>query len=327
MPVVRLVTLLLLSFGLAGAASESLTVYTGRSKAFVEPLITRYQAETGATVKVRYGKDAELLAALAEEAGRGSADLFWANTGGALGQATSQGFFIALPESLTERAALAPSSRRWMPLSVRFRALAHHTERMPADHLPDSVLDLPKHTALAGRIGWTPTYSSFHDFVTALRLQHGDDTARAWLRGMKALQPKAYTANNAMLQAVVAGEIDVALTNHYYVERYIAGGFPVAAHFFRVGDAGSLPLVTGIGVLASSKQPEAAHRLIDWLLSPAAQQAVPNELCEYPVINGIDMPDRMLSADEVTARGIGFDQERLRELAITIAMLRAEGLL
>ena len=45
----------------------------------------------------------------------------------------------------------------------------------------------------------------------------GDEATKAWLEAMQANEPKVYDGNAAALQAVAAGEVDVALVNHYYL--------------------------------------------------------------------------------------------------------------
>lgn len=86
--------LTLAAFAALGALAQSptLTIYSGRGQSLVEPLVKQFEAETGIRVQVRYGTDAQILAALQEEGSRSPADLFWANTAGALGQASARGF-------------------------------------------------------------------------------------------------------------------------------------------------------------------------------------------------------------------------------------------
>src|SRR5690606_8681471 len=267
--------------GVAVADAEGpLVVYSGRRDALVGPLVERFRAATGLDVEVRYGTDAELIATLQEEGRASPADLLWTNTAGALGAAGEAGLLAGMPDSLLRRpAAFVPSSGRWLPVTTRFRVLAYAPQRADTTALPASVMDLPQQTGLRGRIGWTPTYSSFQDFITAMRLTHGEEATARWIEGMKALEPKAYESNTPMLEAMAAGEIDVALTNHYYVLRVLsnqdtsaaAGPPPVAMHHFAEGDVGNLALVTGAGLLHTATHPEAARRFLAFLLSEDAQ--------------------------------------------------------
>lgn len=212
-----------LALGVA-QAQQSLTLYTGRSQALVDKLVQQFQKDTGIKVNVRYGRDAEILAALQEEGSRSPADVFWANTSGALEEAVKRNLLVQLPASLTRQPQeFVPSHGRWVPVSVRFRVAAYNPTKVKDSDFPASVMDLPKVAKFKGRIGWTPTYSSFQDFITAMRVVKGEAATKAWLQAMIAAGAKAYPSNPPMLEAMQAGEIDVALTNHYYIQRILAG--------------------------------------------------------------------------------------------------------
>ncbi|MCH8030401.1 MAG: substrate-binding domain-containing protein, partial [Bacteroidetes bacterium] len=226
--------------GGSGGDGDPLVIYSGRKSVLVDPLVEQFTEATGIAVEVRSGSDAELVAALQEEGDASPADLYWANTAGALGVAGEAGLFSQLPDSILSKPdGYVPSSGLWVPVTVRFRVMAYDPGRVTPEFLPASVMDLPNNDAFRGQIGWTPTYSSFQDFITAMREIHGEEATRNWIEGMKALEPKAYPSNTPMLEAMMAGEIMVGLTNHYYVLRVVHGGDddlrndpPVATHHF-----------------------------------------------------------------------------------------------
>jgi iron(III) transport system substrate-binding protein len=331
------------------AQSSSITVYAGRSEPLVEPLVQAFQKDTGIKVNVRYGTDAALYAALSEEGVQSPADVFWANTSGALVNASKKGFFNKLPAATLKRALeFVPKSGTWTPLSVRFRVLAFNPKKVTEAALPASVLDLPNLSKFKGRIGWTPTYSSFQDFVTALRITHGEAKAKSWLEGMKKLEPKAYTSNSTMLESMLAGEIDVALTNHYYVQRIVAGaaegefeskglaaeekpksgkGNIIGAHFFKTGDTGNLELVTGAAILKTSKKLANSQKFVDFLLSVKAQQLGANSILEYPVVGGFPLPKSLGPLQAAIKRSPKIDFEQLSDLEGSLKLLRSVGLL
>jgi len=314
---------------------EPLVIYSGRKSVLVDPLVERFTEATGIAVEVRSGSDAELLAALQEEGERSPADLFWANTAGALGVADEAGLLTQLPDSILSKPdGYVPSSGLWAPITVRFRVMAYDPGRVTAEFLPASVMDLPDYAAFTGQIGWTPTYSSFQDFITAMIEIHGEEVTRAWIEGMKALEPKAYPSNTPMLEAMMAGEITVGLTNHYYVLRVIHGGDgdidddpPIATHHFGAGDTGNLALVTGVGLLNTSSQSEKALAFLSFLLSEDAQSFAAETVREYPVARAATVPDYLLPFDEAVALGPEFDFDRLRNLEGTLDLLREQGLL
>ncbi|WP_103020394.1 iron ABC transporter substrate-binding protein [Salinibacter altiplanensis] len=350
-----LVVVLVLSLvGCGGEQQDELVIYSGRSKALVDSLVQQYRQQTDVPVRVRYGTDSQLLAALQEEGDQSPADVFWANTTGALGNAVNNGLLTELPDTLADRATrFTPSNQRWTPVTTRFRVLAYNSDTVSPEDLPDSVLDLPEHDEFEGRIGWTPAYSSFQDFTTALRVTEGEETARTWLTNMQELDPNSYTSNTPMVQALEAGEIDVALTNHYYVLRLKHGGAegeyeeeeheeeeheeeeeaaarasaPVETYHFAERDLGNLALVTGAGALQTSNQPDAANRFLRYLLSEKAQSFAADRVNEYPVVAGTPVPGYMTPAEEALQLSPEFELQRLQEMDPTLELLRDVGAL
>ena len=324
--------LTLAAFAALGALAQSptLTIYSGRGQSLVEPLVKQFEAETGIRVQVRYSTDAQILAALQEEGSRSPADLFWANTAGALGQASAKGLLRPLGETLLEKPiAFVPASRTWVPAPVRLRVLAYNPDRIKAEELPESLLDLPRFArekGLVGRVGWTPTYSSFQDMVAGMIALYGEEKTREWLLAMKALAPKAYPSNPAMLDAIRAGEVDLGSTNHYYVVRFRRAGYRLGMHHFRDGDAGNLALVTGAGLLKTSKNLAAATRFLTYLLSPQAQQYFVGNIGEYPLVKGVALDPNLLPLEEALAKSPKLDLEKL-PLDRALRLLRETGVL
>jgi iron(III) transport system substrate-binding protein len=310
--------------------AESLVLYCGRGQSLVGPLIEKFRAQTGIDVKVKYGGTTELVATLAEERDRSPADVFWAQDAASLGQLSRDGRFSRLPDSITGVVAenFRSSSGTWVATSGRARVLAYSPSRVKAQDLPASVFDLtdPK---WKGRIGWAPTNASFLAFVTAMRVEHGDDKTRQWLIGMKNNSPKAYPKNSPIIEAIASGEIDLGLPNHYYLLRYRAmdPNYPVAQTFFRDGDIGNLLLVSGVGVLKTALNKDAAHKFIEFLLSPdTAQSFLASEDMEYPVVRGAAVPEQLPgkgAMERVTPR---IDLDKLSDLEGTRKLMSEVGL-
>ena len=309
-------------------ADGPLVVYTGRKESLVGPLVDLFTEKTGVDVEVRYADDAALLAQMQEEGDRSPADVFWANTAGALGAAAEADLLTVLPDSFRVLpGAFVPAGGEWIPVTVRFRVLAYAPSRVDSAALPSSVTALPEAEALAGRIGWTPTYSSFQDFLTAYRIQGGNESAAAWIAAMQDADAQAYASNTPMLDALLAGEIDVALTNHYYVLRKRAEGADLAYTFFTPGDPGNLALVTGAGVLDTSARQRAARQFLSFLLTDEAQAFAVETTREVPVIAGAPTPEDFVPFETAVEYAPRLEVERLRELDETLRLLRDEGLL
>ena len=311
--------------------SGSLTVYSGRSEELVAPLLEQFEADTGLTVEARYGDTAELAALILEEseADRIQADVFFAQDAGALGAIAEADLFAPLDAAVLERvdARFRDDNGRWVGVSGRARVLAYSTERLSQDELPASITELTD-PAWAGRIGWAPTNASLQAFVTAFRQLDGEDAARAWLEGMVANDPVTYASNTDAVEGVAAGEVDVALVNHYYLMRLLAENgpeYPVANHFFPGGDLGSLVNVAGAGIMASSQRADASATLIEYLVAEEAQTYFAEETYEYPLVEGMAADAGLPALDEIDSPEI--DLNTLADLQGTVELMRDTGAL
>ena len=305
--------------------AETLTVYSGRSKSLVEPIIKQFEKESGIEVKVSYANTTQLAATLLTEGAKSPAALFWAQDAGALGVVSKKGMFDKLPESVLSK---IPSSFRdadgfWVATSGRARVLAYSPERVKSEELPESIFDLTQ-PMWKGRVGWAPTNASFQAFVTALRVQVGEEKVEEWLRGMKANDVQKYAKNTPIIEALAAGEIDLGLPNHYYLLRFKKGnsGFPAAQTFFKASDPGNLVNVAGIGLLKSSKNKEAALKFIDFLLSAKAQQYFTSDVFEYPVIEGVIPNANLVPLSELLQLAPTFNLNDMDDLDGTVKLLR-----
>ncbi len=311
-----------------GDALAQLTIYSGRSKALVDPIIAKFEEETGINVRIRFGGTTQLAVAIMEEGRRSPADVFWGQDGGALGALHNQGLLANLPEPILGGIpeGFKNNDRTWVATSGRARVLAYNERRVSQDNLPESIFDLTK-PEWRGKVGWSPANASFQSFVTAMRKNLGEEQTRQWLTDMKNNGAVAYNNNNSIIQAIAAGEVELGITNHYYIERMRSENptYTVNMTFFSDNDIGNLLNVAGVGVLNSSRNKENAERFIAFLLSDEIQRYFVNETFEYPVIYGMDDYDsKLIEALEVSP---SMDLELLSDLDATLRLLRSVGLL
>ncbi|MCC5833393.1 MAG: iron ABC transporter substrate-binding protein [Opitutales bacterium] len=325
------IRLLLAGAGLLVAlplSAQELVLYSGRSKALVDPIIEAFEAETGIRVLARFGGTPQLAIALQEEGRRSRADLFWAQDAGALGSIS--GLLQQLPFELTDPLdpALRNENGNWVATSGRARVLTYSSTRVDAEALPDSLQGLTDRQ-WRGRVGWAPSNGSFQSFITAMRQLEGEAATREWLSAMRANNTQAYPNNSSLLQAIAAGEIDMAITNHYYLYRFQERdpNFPVAQQFFTADSTGNLVNYAGIGLLATSRNSEEAKRFIRFLLDRQAQQYFSEKVFEYPVRDDIDPLPGMATPAELQAIRPEISLDSLEDLQGTIRLLREVNLL
>jgi iron(III) transport system substrate-binding protein len=315
------------SLAACGGGDETLVIYSGRISSLVGPLLEQFSQDTGTTIEVKYGSTSSLAATLLEEGSNSPADVFFAQDPGGLGAV--EGLFDTLPADLLEQVpAWARSTEGlWVGISGRARVVAYNTTVLSEQDLPDDIWDFvdPK---WKGRIGWAPPNASFQTMVTGMRVLWGEEKTRQWLQGILANEPRSYSANIPVVDAVGEGEVDVGFVNHYYLYQFLAEegtGFPARNYHVRAGGPGAMVMVAGAGVLKTSGNKGKAQEFVEYLLSEHAQQYFSNETHEYPLVSGVETSHDLPPLSQINAPSL--ELSALDDLDGTLRLLRETGVL
>jgi iron(III) transport system substrate-binding protein len=315
--------------GASPQAGGSITVYSGRNENLVGPAMQLFKDRTGIDAQVRYAGTSELAALLLEEGSRTPADVFFSQDAGALGALSNADMLAPLPSDLLNMvdARFRSTQDEWVGITGRARAVVYNTDRVEESEIPDSILDFVD-PVWRGRLGWAPTNASFQSFITALRVERGEDVAREWLEGMMANEVRVYDGNNPIVTAVVNAEIDAGFVNHYYLlnqQAQAGGNLPAANYIYSNGDPGALVNVAGVAILASSSNMTAAESFVEFLLSDEAQRYFAEQTYEYPLVEGIEADPDLVPLADIQVPDV--DLSDLADLEGTLEMLRDVGLL
>lgn len=319
--------LAILASACTGSSSE-LTIYSGRSQNLIGPLLDDFAEETGIDIAVKYADSAELALLLAEEGEASRADVFIAQNPGATAFVGDEGLLAELPTSLLDRveSGFRSPSGRWIGLSGRQRVLVYNEDLVSEDELPasiDEVVEAP----YAGRVAIAPQNGSFQDFVSAMVIERGEDAARRWLQALADADAPTYANNNAIVEAVSRGEIEMGLVNHYYNERFLAEdpSLPSRNHSFPQEDLGNLVITSSVSIIGTSDQPEDAQRFVEFLLSEEAQRYFSDETFEYPLAAGVEPSTDLPALDDAPYPHVDFD-ELGSTLELTTRLITEAGL-
>ena len=302
-----------------------LTIYSGRAEELVGPLYDRFERATGIEVAARYGDSAELAATIAEEGPNSPAEVFFSQDAGALGAAAREGRLQPLPPALLDRVdeRFRDPGKRWVGASGRARVVAYDTRKLDEADLPDTIFAFTE-PRWRGRIGLAPTNASFQAFVSAMRLTAGDGRTRAWLEGIKRNRPVVLENNIQTLEAIARGEVEAGFVNHYYLYelRKERPRLPVANHFLRPGDPGSLVNVSGVGLLSDAPE---ARRFAEFVLGVEGQRFFATETEEYPLIPGVRPDEGLRPLEQIHGPNIRLG-DLGEKLPSTVEMIREAGL-
>jgi iron(III) transport system substrate-binding protein len=307
--------------------AQTLTIYSGRSKNLIQPLLDQAKTELGIDIQVRYGDTAELAISLLEEGKNSKADLFFAQDAGALGTLEKQGRTVTLPSTILDQ--VSPQFRSpqggWIGISGRARVINYNTKMVSASELPRSIADLTQ-PKWRGKVAWAPTNGSFQSFITAMRQMEGDAKTLQWLKDMKSNGTKIYANNTAIVQALGRGEVAIGLVNNYYLPNLLKTqpNIPVASHYTD-RDAGSMINVAGVAVMNSTKQQSLVERFVSYLLRPTSQAYFAKVTNEYPLRKDTPGPTGQPPLAQINSPDINLSN--LADLAGTLKLLQQAEIL
>jgi iron(III) transport system substrate-binding protein len=332
MKAVALVVIAALASGCAGEGgatvgeSKSLVVYSGRNEALIGPLLEKFESQSGVEVKVRYASTSELVATLLEEGEATPADMFLSQDAAALGALSAAGRLRPLSEDLLGRVdkRFRSPAHDWVGVSGRARSVVFAPERIAREELPASLEEIGA-SRYRGRFGVAPANGSFQAHMAVYRSLHGAEALADLLDAMVANEPGRYPKNSAIVEAVIAGEIDFGLVNHYYLWRAKTEDPSVTAenYFLPAGEASSFINLAGVGALSERRQ---AETLIEFLLSGEAQQYFAGETFEYPLVAGIEPSVALEPLAGITTPNVDYGAVAA-ELPEALAAIAASGLL
>lgn len=276
------------------AGSATLTLYNSQHAQTTAELVAAFTKQTGIKVRVKSDDEAVLTAQLEQEGSRSPADVFYTENSNWLQQLADRGL-LATVDGPTLAAVPRPDSAAdddWVGVSARVSSMVYNPDKISADQLPKSVLDMaePKYK---GEFELAPSETDFWPVVASVAKAKGDAAALTWLKGLKANASEANVPDNETLVSDVGrGTTDFAVINHYYYYRAQAtssdGVGPAKLAYFAPRDPGYLETISGAAVLRSSKHQAEAQKLLAFLVSHAGQTTLERgDSFEYPLRSGV----------------------------------------
>jgi len=319
---------LALGAGACSQGDDELVIYSGRGQNLVGPLLDSFAEEHDVPIAVRYAPSNELALLLEQEGEATDADVVYMQNPGAVAFLGERDLLAALSEDLLAEVepAFRSENDRWVGITGRQRVLVYNQDLVDPDELPTSVHELTE-VRFAGRVAVAPTNGSFQDFVSAMRLTHGDEATLEWLEGLVSNDVATYPNNNSIVEAVGRGEIEMGLVNHYYNHRFLAEdpSLPSRNHRFAPGGIGNLVITSSAGIVAGTDQRDRAEEFIDFLLSDEAQTYFSTQTFEYPLAASVDPSQDLPGLDPDTLPQVDID--RLGDaLDGTVGLIQDSGL-
>jgi len=293
------VTVALIMGWSACASAAGLVIYTSRKDEMLKPLTDDFTKQTGITIQTVVDDTPQLIARLESEGMQSPADVLMPVDVAMMDIAAKKGLLMPTQSNILNSnvpEAYRDKEGRWYGLGRRARVIIYNKAKVNP-----SLLSTYEDLADPKWKGKLLVRSSGHAYnqslLAAIIANAGEEKAQAWANGIAANLVRAPQGGDRdQIRAVAAGEGDVAIANSYYYARFQASSLPedqeVARKtglFFPNQNApkgmlqGAHVNISGAGVVATSKQSQAALKFIEYLSGEQAQRFYADSNQEFPI--------------------------------------------
>lgn len=295
-----LAALLVGGTSLAYAQSTEVNVYSYREPGLIQPLLDTFAKETGIKANVLFAGDG-LIERVEAEGELSPVDVILTVDIGNLTNAKEKGVSQPIGSPALDRGpeAYRDPDGNWVALSLRARVFYASKDRVTEAALSYEDIAKPE---WKGRLCTRPGDHVYNIGLIANRIAvWGLDTTREWLgkvRDNLAFPPNGN--DRAQVKSILEGTCDLAIGNTYYMGLMLNNeaepeqkDWAAAARIIYPDAEGTGTQVNVSGAILAKYAPnkENGEKLIEFLLSDAAQQIYANGNYEFPVVPGVKASD------------------------------------
>jgi len=296
----RLILSVIAAFSIAACSqsgdSEVVNVYSARHYDSDQVAYASFTEETGIVVNLVEASGDLLIERIRTDGDRSPADVVITVDASRLQRAEEDGLFAQT--DFSSIAARVPDrfidpDGFWIGFALRTRVIAYAEDRVDPSEIT-SYMDLAD-PRWQGRICIRSSDNAYNQSLLAsIIAHHGEEAAEAWARSVVANFARPPQGGDTdQLQAIHAGECDVAVVNHYYYLRLANSDNPGdqgvtngIGLIFPAGEYGTHVNISGAGIAANAPHPENAEALIRFLLSESGQRVYVELANEFPAVEG-----------------------------------------
>lgn len=311
-----LTPLCLLLAGCFDAPHQEVVVYTAADPDFCIPIFKKFTEETGIVVQPKFDTEAAKTVGLAEaiiaESDQPRCDVFWNNECLLSLRLERRGLLEAYRPVIATMypAAYRDANGYWHGFAARARVLIVNTKLVEKKDRPTSILALadPK---WRGRIGIAePLFGTTATHAACLFAAWGNARGKDFFLKLKENGIHIMAGNKPVAEAVADGKLAFGLTDTDDAVGQLEQGKPVVIVYpdQEVGGLGTLFIPNTLTIVRGCHNGQAARRLVDYLLSPATEEALATgEGAHIPLNPDVKLPARVETPMTVRSMKVDFE--------------------
>jgi iron(III) transport system substrate-binding protein len=285
--------------------AKEVNIFSARHYDSDVQLYEKFTAKTGIKVNVISGKDKALIKRITEEGKDSKADLYITADAGRLGAAQAAGLLQKGASSSGVKKAVSSSLRTayWTGIAKRARVIYYDPSRTTPK--PNMSYEDLSDSSFKGKIVIRQSNNVYNQsLVASLIKNNGSKKTAEWAKGIVSNFARPAKGNDrAQILAVAAGEADYAVANTYYIALMLSGkkgpeqqaaAKKVKPFFPNQTGRGTHMNISGAGILKNAPNKKNAVKLLEFLVTPEAQEHIVNNTFEYPIIDGVS-PSKLIA--------------------------------
>lgn len=283
-----------------GEASDTVVVYTPHNAEVVNPIVKKFEEETGVKVDVVAAGTGELLKRVEAESDNPLGDVLWG--GGAESLDSFKEYFEpyvseeddAIPEHFKD------GDNAWNGFSALPMVIMYNKELVSEDEVPTSWEDLtdPKWKGQISFADPAKSGSAYTTLVTMLTA-YEDDGEEGWdfiKKFIENLDGKIAAGSSNVYKGVADGEYALGLTLEEAAMRYVNAGAEVGLVY---PEEGTSAVPDGIALIKGAQNTENAKKFIDFTLGEDVQTMVVDDFSRRSIRSDAGNPEGLGSMDEI----------------------------
>jgi iron(III) transport system substrate-binding protein len=270
--------LLLFSVLFSGCASGSrerkVVVYTSVDQQYSEPILKKFEQETGIKVlpvyDVEAAKTTGLVNRVIAEVKQPQADVFWNSEFAQTMLLKEKGVLASYrsPSAQGIPDTFRDAEGYWTGFGGRARILMVNTDLVKQDDYPDSIYELTSEKWAGQEVGIAyPLFGTNATHAAALYAALGQQDGKQFYESLKTKGVQVVDGNSVIRDLVAQGRLKVGLTDTDDAYQAVSEGAPVKIIVPDQKDLGVFIIPNTVAMIDGAPNPEEAKIMIDYLLS------------------------------------------------------------
>jgi iron(III) transport system substrate-binding protein len=253
-------------------------LYTSADQAVAEPIIARFEKESGIRVLSRFDTEATKTAGLVQriraERSRPTCDVFWSSEVFHTIRLAEEGLLGSyMGEEVNGWPRyLADSEGRWYGFGMRARVIGYNTKAVAEGEAPRRLEDVLDGRWKGRVVMARPEFGTTSGDVASWFVHYGEVRAREILAGLKANDVRLVDGNSTAVRMVATGQADVCFTDTDDIYAGIRNGWPIGMNYLDQGGDGALSIPNTAALIKGGPNGRNAEALMAFLLGEEAEE-------------------------------------------------------